>query len=151
MSISPIFYEQFFVWKFLCSFYVLTIWVCNFLAKGFLAQKLLIKCWWNWQLESISPTNLHNAQRCRHDINVVKDAVMFHQHFWRICTACFRLELLCQAPYFGTFLPNAVPFKASKIICANTPLFLAIKCWWNWSLVAGMGHGHVLQLLFSGE
>ncbi len=30
------------------SLYVLTIWVSNFLAKGILAQKLLIKCWWNW-------------------------------------------------------------------------------------------------------
>jgi hypothetical protein len=31
--------------KLLCSFYVLTIWVCIFFAKMILAQKLLIKCW----------------------------------------------------------------------------------------------------------
>jgi hypothetical protein len=35
-SISPIFYEQLIHMKvFLCIFYVLTMWVCNFLAKGF--------------------------------------------------------------------------------------------------------------------
>jgi len=34
--------SSFFVQKFfLHSLYVLTIWVCNFLAKGFLAQKML--------------------------------------------------------------------------------------------------------------
>ncbi len=38
--------------SFLCSFYVLTIWVCNFFGKRILAQKLLIQCWWNWHLLS---------------------------------------------------------------------------------------------------
>ncbi len=32
------------------SYYVLTIWVCNFFGKNILAQKLFIKCWWNWHL-----------------------------------------------------------------------------------------------------
>jgi hypothetical protein len=36
VSILPLFYKQLFHTKvFLCSFYVLTIWICNFLAKGF--------------------------------------------------------------------------------------------------------------------
>jgi len=39
VSISSIFYEQLFHMKvFLHSSYVLTIWVCNFLAKGFCAK-----------------------------------------------------------------------------------------------------------------
>ncbi len=41
VSISPIFYEQLFHTKvFLRTFYVLTIWVCDFLAKGFWQKKL---------------------------------------------------------------------------------------------------------------
>jgi hypothetical protein len=36
VSISPIFHEQLFLYEsFLRSFYVLTIWVCIFLVKGF--------------------------------------------------------------------------------------------------------------------
>jgi hypothetical protein len=45
--ISPIFYGQLFHTKsFLRSFYVLTNWVCNFLAKGFwckTAHRMLVK------------------------------------------------------------------------------------------------------------
>jgi hypothetical protein len=56
VSISQIFYEQLFHMKvfcaafsyesFLCSFYMLTIWVCNFLRKDFgakAAHKMLVK------------------------------------------------------------------------------------------------------------
>ncbi len=31
---------------------MLTIWVCNFFGERILAQKLLIKCWWNWHLDN---------------------------------------------------------------------------------------------------
>ena len=33
------------------SFFVLTVWVCNFLTKG----KLLVKCWWHWLLVYFKP------------------------------------------------------------------------------------------------
>jgi len=39
----------------MCNFYVFTIWVCNFLAKGFIAKSAL-KRWRNWLNVSISPT-----------------------------------------------------------------------------------------------
>jgi hypothetical protein len=34
------------------------------------------------------------------------DTVLFHQHFCRNFTGCYRLRLLRQAPHFGTFLQN---------------------------------------------
>jgi len=30
------------------SFSLLTVWLCNFSDERILAQKLLLKCWWNW-------------------------------------------------------------------------------------------------------
>ncbi len=35
----------FFGQKIFCNFYLLTVWLCNFLV-----QKLIVKCWWNCQL-----------------------------------------------------------------------------------------------------
>ena len=55
-SISPAFYEQLFVRKsfeLLFCAYVLGLY---FFGKRKLAQKLLIKCWWNWLKVSISPS-----------------------------------------------------------------------------------------------
>ena len=37
-----------------CSFSLLTVWLCIFLIFRILAQKLLVKCWWNWHLLSLS-------------------------------------------------------------------------------------------------
>jgi len=45
--------------SFLRSFYVLTIWVCNFFGKKILAQKLIIKYWWNWH--QITPVETSEA------------------------------------------------------------------------------------------
>ncbi len=57
VSISPIFFDQLFRTKvFLRSFYVLTIWVCNFLAKGFWHKRCSLKCWLNcYQVASWIP------------------------------------------------------------------------------------------------
>jgi hypothetical protein len=46
VNFTNIFQAAFSYESFLCSFYVLTIWVCNFLAKGFwqkTAHKMLVK------------------------------------------------------------------------------------------------------------
>jgi hypothetical protein len=54
---------------------------------------------------------LDNAQRHPYKVNGAKDAVLFHQHFCQNVTACIKPQLLHRAPYFGTFLPNAVAVK----------------------------------------
>jgi len=38
----------------LSNFSLVTIWLCNFCRKN-IGQMLLLKCWWNWFLVSISP------------------------------------------------------------------------------------------------
>jgi len=44
----------------LCIFYAVTICVCNFFfGQRILAQKLLIKFWWNWHLLSTSKLELY--------------------------------------------------------------------------------------------
>jgi len=30
------------------SFSLVTVWLCDFLVQKIMAQKLLLKCWWNW-------------------------------------------------------------------------------------------------------
>jgi len=35
---------------FFCSFSLLTVMVCDIFGEIILAQKLLVKCWWNWHL-----------------------------------------------------------------------------------------------------
>jgi len=70
-SISSIFTRNFFVQKrfvhksAFCNFSPITVWLCDFLAQKYwrknigakiLAQKLLLKCWWNWLQVSISST-----------------------------------------------------------------------------------------------
>ncbi len=32
----------------LLSFYLITVWLCNFFIERISLQKLLVKCWWNW-------------------------------------------------------------------------------------------------------
>ncbi len=63
-TLTPNILRAAFLYKsFLRSFYALTIWVCNFLGKRILAQKLLIKCWWNghqltaWPADEITKRN----------------------------------------------------------------------------------------------
>jgi hypothetical protein len=41
-------------------------------------------------------------------VNSAKDVFLLYQHFCRHLIACFRLQLGCRAPYFGSFLPIAV-------------------------------------------
>jgi len=36
----------------LCSFSLLAVWLCNYLAKN-IGKKLLVKYWWNWLCRSI--------------------------------------------------------------------------------------------------
>jgi hypothetical protein len=47
------------------SHYSLALW---FFGKRISAQKLLVKCWWNWQQGSISPTFWCKAQKPRHSL-----------------------------------------------------------------------------------
>ncbi len=35
------------------SFSLITIWLCKFFGAKILVQKLLIKCWWNWQKDNV--------------------------------------------------------------------------------------------------
>jgi len=66
-------------------------------------------------------------QRHQHRVNGAKDALMFHQHFFRNFATCFRLQGLCRAPYFGTFLLNenylrkSCPALAPKMLVKLTP------------------------------
>ncbi len=55
LSISPTFCKHLFRTK---VFYTIFLWLQseNFLAQRYWQKKLLIKCWWNWQLYSISST-----------------------------------------------------------------------------------------------
>ncbi len=57
---------------------------------------------------------MHNAQRCRCTVNSAKDAVLFYQHFCQNFIEFFRLQLLHQALYFGTFLTDGVAIKGIK-------------------------------------
>jgi hypothetical protein len=61
---------------------------------------------------SISPTQLHSAQRRMHYINDTKDPVLTHQHFCFNFTGYLRLQLLRWLQYFGAFLQNAVAIKS---------------------------------------
>jgi hypothetical protein len=83
-----------------------------------------------FSLESISATNLRNVQRYQHTINGAKDAALFHQHFSWNFTAYFMLQPFCWAPYFDTFLPNAVSIKSIKNCLRKSCSALAMKCLW---------------------
>jgi len=49
VSIPPTFYMIcFFRQSVLHSFSLITVWLCKFSSKIILAQKLILKCWWNW-------------------------------------------------------------------------------------------------------
>ena len=48
LSISPIFYEQLFHTKVLYAAFMCLQFGFLIFGKRILAQKLLIKCWWNW-------------------------------------------------------------------------------------------------------
>jgi len=52
-------FHQRFTWNFfhesvLCSFSLVTVWLCTFFCKRILAKKLLLKCWWYWLLISVT-------------------------------------------------------------------------------------------------
>jgi len=56
VSISPTFYEKIFVqMNFARLFFTHTL-ALKFFGKIILVQKLVVKCWWNWQKVSISLT-----------------------------------------------------------------------------------------------
>jgi len=53
VSSSTNFHKQLFLYEsVLRSFPLFTVWLCNFLDRRILAQKLLAKCWWYWLKES---------------------------------------------------------------------------------------------------
>jgi len=56
VSISSTFYTRFFCTSVLHSFSLITVWLLKFFGANILAQKLLIKCWWNWLQEDSSNT-----------------------------------------------------------------------------------------------
>jgi hypothetical protein len=58
LSISPIFYKQLFHTKVLCGPFMCLQFGFVIFGKRILAQKLLIKCWWNWHLDISSMYNL---------------------------------------------------------------------------------------------
>ncbi len=99
--------------------------LCKFVSQNILTYKVVNSIF--SEQESISPTNLRNAQSPQHNENGSKDAVLFHQHFCWNLTACFRLELWSTAPYLGTFLPNAVSIKCIKIYLQKNCSVLALK------------------------
>ncbi len=43
----------------LTSFFLITVWLCNFFGKILLLQKLLLKCWWNWLPVSLTTAFKH--------------------------------------------------------------------------------------------
>jgi hypothetical protein len=55
-------------------------------------------------------------------------AVLFQKYLRLNIIAYFRLQLLHQAPYFGTSLTNAVATKMSKILLQKTDLLWCLKC-----------------------
>ncbi len=74
--------------------------------------------------ESISPTNLHNAQRCQHKVYGARVAALFSQHF------CWNFTATAFAPS-TKFWQRLLPWKTSKIICAKSALFWRQKYWWH--------------------
>jgi hypothetical protein len=87
---------------------------CPFCPARMLHNFLYLPCIsQSWKpIQAISPTNFFNAQNCQHKVNGAKDAALFHKHSGRNFTACFKLQLLGKAPYFGAFLPIAVAIKS---------------------------------------
>ncbi len=69
----------------------------------------------------------NNAQRCQLKVNDTKDPVLFCQHFCQNLAAYFRLQLLCRAPYFAAFSPNAVGIKIIKNYLRKGCSALAMK------------------------
>jgi hypothetical protein len=63
--------------------------------------------------ESISPTNLHNTQRCQKKVNG-KSCCSISLKFLLKFNTYFQLQLLCEVSYFGTFLPNVVAIKSIR-------------------------------------
>jgi hypothetical protein len=60
------------------SFSLITVWLCNFLAKGYCQKKLLVKSWWNW---------LRKSRGFQLKVLVLKILVLFHfanQLLWSI-------------------------------------------------------------------
>jgi len=50
------------------NFFLITVWLCSFFSKRILAQKLIVKSWWNWPLLSISQT-IYNWLLCRSSLD----------------------------------------------------------------------------------
>ena len=48
VSISSLFYTAFFAWKCFTQLFSTYILVLYYFGEKILAQKLLMKCWWNW-------------------------------------------------------------------------------------------------------
>ncbi len=81
-------------------------------------------------------------------LNGIKDAVLFHQHLCKSFTTHFRLQLLSQAAYSGTILPNDVDIKivikylhkscstlAPKMLVKLTPGRACNVLLYSWSIV----------------
>ncbi len=87
----------------------------------------------------------HNQNK----LNGIKDAVLFNQHVCKSFTTHFRLQLLSQAAYSGTILPNDVDIKtaikylhkscstlAPKMLVKLTPGRAWNVLLYSWSMVA---------------
>ncbi len=89
--------------------------------KHFCTKKLLIKCWWNWHLRSISSTCLCTAFTCALNLYFTNNTMPnFTSTFnWKVCQS-FILYTLCCAPS-----KTSVNLLAQKLL---------LERWWNWPL-----------------
>ncbi len=102
------FASSFFCIKVLCSFYVLTNWVCNFVANRNQCKRSLSKCWLIWQqlVRLITLGNMMDQDMC------IIITPLFNASFIQART--FALNFWLSSSYKKDWIVMRIPFSRTK-------------------------------------
>ncbi len=110
LTISPPFYEQLLHWySFTKKLQKQT--VSREKMKKLLCKKLVVRCWWNWHMESVSPNCFCKANSYRHTAFGKKIAIQFHQ----------QLKLQISSLNWCTFCQMCLLKSLAHVLMKSTP------------------------------